>query len=161
MNRQAAKAMKVETKDLWEYFGLGGKGGSGFHHKRPFCPDAGPLSITAPKQLHYTQRHDGVYMQLDGLGCPELKREVVAMLDGIPWIIMSEAVEYVRYLDQEACKTFEMVTHRSAFRTKEAIRTEMELSREGMRYRLLKACQIIWEYLEQWLEKQVSVSGIS
>jgi len=154
LNYNAAKAMLPLLEDLWEYFGLGRHGGSHYKHKRPFCPGNGPLSITAPRQLHYTGRQDGVYIQMSG-GVPELKHEIVAMLDGVPYQVMREAVESVRYHDEDACRSLELTSDRSAFTSKTQISRQQILSRKALDERLVKACRIILEHLDWWLAKQV------
>jgi len=156
MNRNAAKAIDWTQDDLWNYFGLGRNGVSGFIRHWDFAPGSGTLAMSAPRQLHATSLHaDGHYVHVEG-GTPKMRADVVAMLDGIPWKVMNAAHQYLREVDLEAWIALEKTTHRLRHETIEYLASKMDgVTRQTVYNRLHRALGIISSYLDRELDQAV------
>lgn len=160
MNREVAKAMLPLFDDVWRYFGCDGYGISFFKYKKDFCPGVGPVSFSPPSQLVYSARHCGVFKQMDGLGGPDLTRKFIAQMDGIPYLVMREAVDYVDNRDlvyrTELFRTLWAVSRRPDNAKKYEVAENLCLSRPALDDRLKDACILVLEFLDDWLEREVN-----
>lgn len=155
MNKQAAKAMTWTREDLREYLGLGKGGLCPYLLGRPFCPGIGPLSITCPKQLHDTKRHKGVYVNMDASGCPDLRKDVVAMLDGIPHSMISDALKRLRDFDNDAYLALNACWRRLRREPMEMVASQLNITRSALYKRLDRVIETVSDYLDGEMGKVV------
>lgn len=151
MNRNVSRHSDWTLEDLRDYFGLRFRSRARSHYldHEPFTPMA--LSDAQPTQLHETATHPGrVPVHVEG-GYPALKRSVVAMLDGIPYVVMRGAVDYLRQFDWEAWRALDAVQARYPLDTAEMIAKRTYCCKSSLYKRLSRALVVISSYVDREL----------
>lgn len=150
--------IKPDMRAVHEYFGCKGKGASAFKMGLPFTPSNSIVSQEAPWQLHHSARHDGVFVRMNAMGCPDMTNEFIEMLDAIPWEVMRDATSYVLRVSDKVQKDYYgplmAMSNRSFVTTKYRIAQDLNMSYGTLMKQLEIACALVVEYLDDWLLEQ-------
>lgn len=140
--------------DLRNYFGLRlrSRQRSRYLDREPFAPAV--LAMVHPKQLHETATHPGgVPVHLEG-GVPAMRREVVAMLDGVPYALMRDAVDYLRQFDWEAWRAVQAVMDRYPLDTAEVIAKRLFCEKSTVFKRINRSMETISSFIDRELAQK-------
>lgn len=152
MNRTAVSNIDWSRDELRDYFGLGKGKKAPYLLREPFTPAT--LSQILPKQLHETDIHPcGVPVHLEG-GRPALRKDVVGMLDAVPYAIMREAVDYLRQYDKEAWRAMNAAWDRYPLDTIPMLAERCGCDRSTFYRRLDRGLQTISSYVDRVLSRQ-------
>lgn len=151
MKRSSASKFDWTRNELRDYFGIGRGKVSHYLRREAFSPSV--AAGFAPLQLHKTERHvGGGFVHLEG-GRPALRDDVLDMLDGIPYLLMREAVMYLREYDSEIGHALDVVMKRYPLDTMEMLAERCGCDTSTLYRRLDRAIDTISSYVDRSLNQ--------
>lgn len=154
MNHETTR-IEWSLEDLRDYFGLRMRScdkrrfaRSRYYDREAFCP----MSFSeAPMKLHESATHPGgIPVHVEG-GYPAHTRGFMARLDGIPFGMMKEAVQYLQQYDREAWRSLQAVMDRYPLDTAKMVAERVNCDKSALFKRINRALITISSYVDREL----------